>query len=254
MSVNGNIDNSLSICNMNNIDYMSSNVIGLIGVPVEINCSTEFEDAELTFWYDKNKLGDTNENDLAIMWYNEDDNCYTVLDDSVVDAQQGKVSYRTTHFSTYMLVDKTKWYSSWKETLDYRTKSTNDDKYYDFAFVIDVSGSMSGTRLSVAKEALNGFINVLDNKDSACLIKFNSYATVISGFTNDKDSLSAAIKSLYASGGTNVNSGLLKAINQYENKENSCNKKAIILLCDGDVNYNSSTIVFRKSILHCRYL
>ncbi len=242
MSVNGNIDNSLSICNMNNIDYMSSNVIGLIGVPVEINCSTEFEDAELTFWYDKNKLGDTNENDLAIMWYNEDDNCYTVLDDSVVDAQQGKVSYRTTHFSTYMLVDKTKWYSSWKETLDYRTISTNDDKYYDFAFVIDVSGSMSGTRLSVAKEALNGFINVLDNKDSACLIKFNSYATVISGFTNDKDSLSAAIKSLYASGGTNVNSGLLKAINQYENKENSCNKKAIILLCDGDVNYNSSTI------------
>lgn len=242
MSVNGNIDNSLSICNMNNIDYMSSNVIGLIGVPVEINCSTEFEDAELTFWYDKNKLGDTNENDLAIMWYNEDDNCYTVLDDSVVDAQQGKVSYRTTHFSTYMLVDKTKWYSSWKETLDYRTISSNDDKYYDFAFVIDVSGSMSGTRLSVAKEALNGFINVLDNKDSACLIKFNSYATVISGFTNDKDSLSAAIKSLYASGGTNVNSGLLKAINQYENKENSCNKKAIILLCDGDVNYNSSTI------------
>lgn len=242
MSVNGNIDNSLSICNMNNIDYMSSNVIGLIGVPVEINCSTEFEDAELTFWYDKNKLGDTNENDLAIMWYNEDDNCYTVLDDSVVDAQQGKVSYRTTHFSTYMLVDKTKWYSSWKETLDYRTKSTNDDMYYDFAFVIDVSGSMSGTRLSVAKEALNGFINVLDNKDSACLIKFNSYATVISGFTNDKDSLSAAIKSLYASGGTNVNSGLLKAINQKENKENSCNKKAIILLCDGDVNYNSSTI------------
>lgn len=58
---------------------------------------------------------------------------------------------------------------------------------------------MSGTRLSVAKEALNGFINVLDNKDSACLIKFNSKATVISDFTNDKDTLSAAIKSLYAS-------------------------------------------------------
>lgn len=243
LSTNGNIENTSTISNMYNIDKMSSDVVGLVGVPVEINCNSEFEEATITFWYDKNELGDTNENDLAVMWYDIDNHCYRLLDgESVINTERGTVSYVTTHFSTYMLVDRTKWYDAWKENLDYRTNTSGKSTFYEFAFVIDVSGSMSGTRISTAKEALKGFVEQLSSKDVACLVKFNSYASVVSDFTNDKDVLNNAISKLDATGGTNVNLGLLKAIELYDKQESSERKKAIVLLCDGDVNYSETTV------------
>lgn len=243
MSTSGNIENTSAISNMYNIDKMSSDVVGLVGVPVEISCCSEFEEAKITFWYDKNELGDTNENDLAVMWYDIDNHSYRLLDgESVIDTEEGTVSYVTTHFSTYMLVDRTKWYDAWKENLDYRTHVSDESVFYDFAFVIDVSGSMSGTRISTAKEALKGFVQQLSSEDMACLVKFNSSASVVSDFTSDKDVLNNAVSKLYASGGTNVNAGLIKALGLYDKQESSDRKKVIVLLCDGDVNYSETTI------------
>lgn len=243
MSTNGNIENTCAISNTYNIDKMSSDVVGLIGVPVEINCSSNFEKATITFWYDKDELGDTNENDLAVMWHDIDNHCYRLLDkESIINTEKGTVSYVTTHFSTYMLVDRTKWYDAWKENLDYRTSVSDKSIFYNFAFVIDVSGSMSGTRISTAKEALKGFAQQLSSEDIACLVKFNSYASVVSDFTSDKNILNNAVTSLSASGGTNVNAGLLKALELYDKQESNDKKKVIVLLCDGDVNYNEATI------------
>ena len=241
MTTNGNIENTSSVSNMYNIDKLSSEVVGLVGVPVEIRCTSEFEKATITFWYDKNELGDTNENDLAIMWYDAANNRYRLLDgESVINTEKGTVSYVTTHFSTYMLVDKKKWYAAWKENLDYRTNIPDKSKFYQFSFVIDVSGSMEGAPLDTVKEALKGFVEQLSPKDTASLVKFNSYASVVSDFTNDKSKLNNAISALYASGGTDVNSGLLEALKLYDRKEESDNKndkkKIIVLLCDGDVN------------------
>ena len=48
--------------------------------------------------------------------------------------ENNTVSYRTTHFSTYMLVDKTIWFQTWKETLNYRKENV----VYDFAYVLIV--------------------------------------------------------------------------------------------------------------------
>lgn len=243
MSTAGNIENTTSISNVYNIDKMSSDVVGLISVPVEINCSSKFEKATITFWYNKNELEGTNENDLAVMWYDKDNHCYKLLDEeSVVNTETGTVSYTTTHFSTYMVVDRTKWYAAWKENLDYRTNVSDKTSFYDFAFVIDTSSSMSGNRISTAKEALKGFVEQLSPKDNACLIRFNSSAFDMQNFTNDKNLLNAAISKLYTGGRTNVNSGLVKALQLFDNQKNSDRKKAIILLCDGDVNYNKSTI------------
>ena len=153
MSTNGNIENTCAISNTYNIDKMSSDVVGLVGVPVEINCSSNFEKATITFWYDKDELGDVDEKDLAVMWHDVDNHCYRLLDEeSIVNTEKGTVSYVTTHFSTYMLVDRNKWYDAWKQNLDYRTSVSDKNMFYDFAFVIDVSGSMSGARISTAKE------------------------------------------------------------------------------------------------------
>ncbi len=243
MSTNGNIENTCAISNTYNIDKMSSDVVGLVGVPVEINCSSNFEKATITFWYDKDELGDVDEKDLAVMWHDVDNHCYRLLDEeSIVNTEKGTVSYVTTHFSTYMLVDRNKWYDAWKQNLDYRTSVSDKNMFYDFAFVIDVSGSMSGARISTAKEALKGFVQQLGSEDEACLVKFNSYASAASDFTSDQNALNNAVTSLRASGGTNVNAGLLKALELYDKQESNDKKKIIVLICDGDVNYNESTI------------
>jgi uncharacterized protein (TIGR03034 family) len=242
LSTTGNIDKKVSVCDMYGIDKLSSDVVGLVGVPVEINSSVSFDEATISFYYDIKELGDTDEEDLAIMWYDKDSNTYRLLEDSCVDTKNHMVSYKTTHFSTYMLVDRQKWFEAWKQNLDYRTSSESDDAYYDISFVIDVSGSMYGTRIDYAKRALIGFVDVISEKDCASLIKFNSNADVVCDFSNDKTTLVGAANSLVANGGTNVDKGLNKSLELFQTRGESTRKKIIVLLCDGDVNYKQSTI------------
>lgn len=244
METSGNIDNNVAISNMWNIDKMSSDVVGLIGVPVDIHCSSDFDKAVITFKYNKDKLGTTSDDNLAILWYDKDNNWYQVLDqESVIDKENCTVSYTTTHFSTYMLVDKSIWFDTWRNNLDYRGSSiTTKEKYFDLNFVVDVSGSMSGTRINTAKQALNGFVGALAKDDRASITRFVSTAYTITNFTSDKDILYKAVSNLYASGGTNVNSGLVEAVNNFSGIEDSTNTKVIVLICDGDVNYVQSTI------------
>lgn len=78
---------------------LSSEVVGLIGSPVEITTTSEFENATITFKYDKSRLGDTKEEDLAVMWYDEENGVYQILDnETVLDKEKQTVSYKTTHF------------------------------------------------------------------------------------------------------------------------------------------------------------
>ncbi|MDD6294238.1 MAG: hypothetical protein PUA71_10565 [Eubacteriales bacterium] len=74
MKIGGNIEKKVEIKNVYGDDLLSSNIVGLIGVPVDIKLNEEFEEATLTFYYDKNKLGNTKESDLAVLWYDEE-NC-----------------------------------------------------------------------------------------------------------------------------------------------------------------------------------
>lgn len=65
----GNIKESTTIENVYHVDMLSSDVAGLIGVPIEIETESEFEIATITFYYNVNKLGKTKEEDLAVLWY-----------------------------------------------------------------------------------------------------------------------------------------------------------------------------------------
>lgn len=238
MEISGNIDNKVTIRDIYGEDLLSSNVVGLVGVPVSIETDEEFEKAKITFNYDEEKLSGINEEDLAILWYDESNNLYQILDkESVVDIENNTVSYTTTHFSTYMLVDKKVWYNTWKEELNYRKENVS----YDFAYVLDCSGSMSGTRINNAVKTIKGFINSMSEEDNAAIVTFNDNATLLRGFSK-KNELGLAIGGYFtASGGTNVDRGLKLAINQYKTQTND-NKRVMILVCDGDVNYVSDTI------------
>lgn len=253
----GNIQTTTTIDNIYNIDMSSSGVVGLVGAPVEINSTSQFDSAVITFSYDETELGDVPEENLSIMWYDEENDLYIILDqDSVVDSVNNTVSYTTTHFSKYMLVDKQQWYDTWKLSIDYRSGSYNPT-YYDFSFVVDTSGSMSGNRIDCAKTALNNFIDCLSENDHAGLVQFDSNASIVCSMGTSKQSLKNGVNSLLANGGTRVSQGLSAGINQLMSY-NTGNQKVIILICDGDVDdvssvvdiaYNNNIIIYTINVV-----
>lgn len=105
-----------------------------------------------------------------------ENNWFKILDqESVVDTENNTVSVTTTHFSKYMLVNKEEWFETWIDSINY----TRDENVgYNFAFVVDTSGSMYGDRLARAKEALINFADSLYPNDIKSLISFNSTAKV----------------------------------------------------------------------------
>ena len=250
INTNGNINKTTTIKNMYKIDTLSSEVVGLIGVPVEINTTSKFNEATITFTYDESKLGDTAEEDLAIMWYNEEENWYEILDqDSTVDAENNTVSVVTNHFSTYLVVDRQDWYAVWRNTLKYDRVNSNN---HDIALVIDKSGSMDGTPIANAKYAARSFVNEMYEDDKVCVIAFDSYAQMIVdltivGYPAKKEQIKNTINSkITAGGGTSTNAGLKTALDTLINNK-GVNQQSIILLCDGDVDEPSQIIARAKS-------
>ena len=247
LSIQGNIEKEVGIINVYDFDKQSSDIMGLIGIPVQINSKVDFDSATIRFTYDENLLGDNDESDISILWYDEANNWYQILDrESVIDIENNTVELTTTHFSTYMLVNSSTWFDAWRENIDYRSSSQGSSSgqapnYFDIAFVVDTSGSMGGTRIANAKTAINSFIDALQEADSAAIVKFDSVATVVTSFTEDKTVLKSGVSNLYASGNTNANAGIVKATSLFNNRDES-RQRAIVLICDGDVYYYKNTI------------
>ncbi|WP_284037108.1 DUF3289 family protein [Neobacillus sp. 114] len=123
-SAKGNINNTTRISSTNNVK--TTNLHGIIGSPVSITTKSEFEKASITFTYDEAKLGDTAENDLGIIWYNEEKEMYEGLN-AVLDASKNTISVEADHFGEFLVVDKKKWLELWSREIDYsRTHGKND--------------------------------------------------------------------------------------------------------------------------------
>lgn len=116
----GCIDGQITVQNVYQLDMRSSDVVGLIGAPVAIETEAEFDTATITFTYDEQALGETNEDNLRIMWYDEENDRYNILDEeTVLDKEHHTLSCSTTHFSTWMVVDRMVWWAAMRGDLWY---------------------------------------------------------------------------------------------------------------------------------------
>ncbi|KAK9406272.1 inter-alpha-trypsin inhibitor heavy chain H3-like [Crotalus adamanteus] len=118
------------------------------------------------------------------------------------------------------------------------------------AFVIDVSGSMSGQKIRQAKEALTKIVEDLKEEDHFSIILFESSIStwkdnLIQATPENMNQSKEFISHIRASGGTNFNDGLLTGIemlnNAHENKsvpERSAS--LVIMLSDGEANIGVS--------------
>ncbi len=53
----GNINSTTTVTSIYNIDMLSTNLVGLVGAPVEIETESSFDEAVITFKVDKKIMG-----------------------------------------------------------------------------------------------------------------------------------------------------------------------------------------------------
>ena len=265
MECTGNINKTTSVESVMNTDILCTDVVGLIGEPFEIETTSEFDTATLTFTIDKSKLGETEFANLMFLWYNEEENDFVELE-TTLDEENSTVSITTTHFSKYMVIDKYKWFEAWAVEFDYNPTGGGPGAptipvKYNTVLAVDCSGSMDWndpisirSGINSAYDALHpytcnritaaeGFIKYMNSNDETAIVLFTDSANTASSMTTDKETLKLALQKMYSNGGTSFSAALNASIKQIESAEkisNGANKNRIILLSDGDDNDSAS--------------
>ncbi|KAJ3259108.1 hypothetical protein HK103_002995 [Boothiomyces macroporosus] len=121
----------------------------------------------------------------------------------------------------------------------------NDRYGIDLVLVVDVSGSMAGTKINMVVQSIKYLIQEeLLSQDRIALVIFNGSAQTIVNFTrisneNKVELVDAVSKALVASGGTNIMDGVKSAINLLKARSHKNQLASILLLSDGCDNYNT---------------
>ncbi|KAK1396438.1 von Willebrand factor, type A protein [Heracleum sosnowskyi] len=111
----------------------------------------------------------------------------------------------------------------------------------DLVTILDISGSMAGTKLALLKRAMGFVIQNLGPNDRLTVIAFSSTARRLFPLcrmseTGRKQALQA-VNSLVANGGTNIAEGLRKGAKAMEDRREKNPVASIILLSDGQDTY-----------------
>lgn len=258
MSCAGDINTQVLIRDTYGSDRLSSDVVGLVGVPVDIHSFTDFDTAVITFTYDETKLGATSEENLCMMWYDETNNIYQILENSVVDTGNNTVSYTTTHFSTYLLVDRQIWYDAWRADIDYSTYVVgNEENVINYDIVAAIDYTVSPEELAEEKAVVQNLINGMIEGDRIKIVFYTNdncfYTTYWYTSTSSATSILNNLEyyyyrayrhSLIPSGAHNGNvSYALMGMAAAGRGQSNTNQKMGFIIHAGDVyNVNSSSM------------
>ena len=147
MEGTGNLQKTTTVESIMNKDVLCTDVVGLIGEPFEIETTSKFDKATLTYVIDKSKLGDTEFDNLLFLWYDEENDNFVELD-TILDEENSTVSVETTHFSKYMIVDGKEWYRAWQDI--YTKINESKGQHIPNATVL----------ISKSSNIYNGFVNI----------------------------------------------------------------------------------------------
>ncbi|KAK1571878.1 hypothetical protein Q3G72_024374 [Acer saccharum] len=111
----------------------------------------------------------------------------------------------------------------------------------DIVTVLDISGSMAGTKLALLKRAMGFVIQNLGSNDRLSVIAFSSTAHRLFPLRRMSDTgrhqALQAVNSLVANGGTNIVEGLRKGAKVMEERMEKNPVASVILLSDGQDTY-----------------
>ncbi|KAL8159828.1 hypothetical protein V2J09_001365 [Rumex salicifolius] len=116
----------------------------------------------------------------------------------------------------------------------------------DLVTVLDISGSMAGTKLALLKRAMGFVIQNLSSNDRLSVVAFSSTARRLFPLLRMSDSgrqqALQAVNSLMANGGTNIAEGLRKGAKVMEERREKNPVASIILLSDGRDTYTGYSV------------
>jgi uncharacterized protein YegL len=107
----------------------------------------------------------------------------------------------------------------------------------DIICVIDISGSMGGSKLQMVLDSFNTILKHLGDNDRLSIVTFESSAqrwTPLLRMTESgKDKIRETVKKIKSRGGTNINSGLSMALDILQSRKHRNQVASIMLLSDG---------------------
>lgn len=106
------------------------------------------------------------------------------------------------------------------------------------AIAIDRSFSVAGTRLSLAKTAVQAFLGELRSSDEAMVIAVGSQVEVVAPLSTDRSAQRDAVSRLDAFGTTGLHDAIIDAIDAVQPAKG---RRALIILSDGDDRYSEAT-------------
>ncbi len=222
---------------------LDSSIPGYIGSAFDFHAPDSFDSATISFSFDEGTLAPGAQ--PTIYYWNEE----TQMLEEIATSVSGNVaSANVSHFSTYILLDKTQMNLVVDE--DIMSMEEINAIINQIVFVIDYSQSMDdndpeGMRLEVAKEYLTKMRN---GKDYAAVVQFEATATPLVHLSQDLEMSSNAIDGITNSDGvsgcaddkgTNGSDGLRKALDEFEEftyEPDYTYNKYIIFLTDGEDN------------------
>lgn len=117
----------------------------------------------------------------------------------------------------------------------------------EIVLVLDVSGSMAGTKIANLKTAANNFIDKMNAVPNLKIgiVTYSTNATINQSLTDATNvtSLKKTISSLKADGGTNTGEGLRKAAYLLNTSKNKDDNKTIVFMSDGEPTYYSEKYI-----------
>ena len=147
-------------------------------------------------------------------------------------------SYEEKVPGSWQVEKSAKWISKGRArvTFDVDTTLMAKEEASDIIFVVDTSGSMEGDKLNQVKIDSTNLINdILSNtNNNVALIEFNSNATILSSFTNNKDLLINEINNLQVRDSTNYYNAFLKVDELLQGYQKQDNREVVMMfLTDG---------------------
>lgn len=123
------------------------------------------------------------------------------------------------------------------QTISHFTQA--NDLPVSMGVVLDTSGSME-RKIGTATSAVERFIRTIHPDDDIFLMTFASRPTLQQDFTDDRDKLARALRRVTVGGGTALYDALYDGLRKV--KRGSHEKKAILLLTDGEDTSSENTL------------
>ena len=152
---------------------IDSTIPGYIDRPYTFKVNGDFDEAILTFTYDES-LGKLSEDFQPRIYYiNEKEAKLELLSNQKVE--DGKISAKTKHFSSYILINKVAFDKAYNEYIEKDLKGEmNENQHLNIIFGLDRSGSMdSHNKFNIAKNTIGAFMSKMNDDDMAGICSFS---------------------------------------------------------------------------------